>query len=140
MQSRTFLGLLFILLVIFLSIRQPFIDLSSAWRRTPHNPIPPEFSCIQNYLPDGVTALYFSEPDGSLSREENFSGEYFLLQYQLAPRLLAVYREQQAEFEQYDWFIAQAVEEEHLAFIMDTLPIDLVGDCGRYLILHRTGW
>lgn len=137
MSNRIFIGLLFILLVFFLSIDQPLIHFTEAASKYWVNTIPEDFECLQSALPDGVTALYFSEPNGSLSWVEKFEAEYFLLQYHLAPRLLAGYRDRQGDFSRFDWFIAQRFELMQLETLADSYRLKIVRECGDYSVLQR---
>jgi len=137
MEKKPFLGMTFILLIIISSIDQPLINWDKEQQRIRRNPIPEDYYCVEKYLPDGVTALYFSQNDGSLTMEEKFSGEYFLLQYQLAPRLLAVYRNQPGDFSKYSWFIALRFDENQLTHLAAIHGFTLISRCGDYSVLQR---
>lgn len=137
MSNRFFLGMIVILAIILLSIEQPIIYPFNFHQRIPNNQIPIDFQCVSENLPDGAIVLYFSNADGSLTMEEKFGGEYFLLQYQLAPRLLAVYRNTPGDFSVYDWFIALRYDEVQLAELASHYGLSLISRCGDFTILQQ---
>ena len=137
MNNRIFGGLIFILLIIYFSIERPIIKPIDVQQRFQNNPIPIEYDCVRENLPNGVTALYFSDPNGSLTMEEKIGGEYFLLQYQLAPSLLAVYRDTPADFSKYNWFITLRFPNEQLADITSLHGLTQISNCGDWIVLQR---
>lgn len=137
MNKRAKIALFFILLTIFASIDQPIPDISEARSRKMKDQFPAAFTCLANHLPNGVPVLYFSETDGTLSWDKEIEGEYFQMQYVLAPRLLIVFRDRPANFEEYDWFIAHWMDEKVLNRLISDQGLTIVQTCGREVILQR---
>lgn len=138
MNKRVKIGLLFILLTIFASIDRPIPDIHEARLRGATDQFPAAFTCLANHLPNGAPVLYFSESDGTLSWDKEVEGEYFQLQYVLAPRLLIVFRDRPANFDEYNWFIAHWMDEKVLNRLKTDHGLTIVQTCGREVILQRT--
>lgn len=93
----------------------------------------PEIACAQEALPPNATVLLFSSPDGSLKLDP---GLHYLLQAELAPRLLTTRSGGERAFAGSQWFLGLAGGTEGARWLASRHHLVPVRQCGPWSILR----
>ncbi len=93
----------------------------------------PEIACAQDALPPNATVLLFSSPDGSLELD---AGLHYLLQAELAPRLLITRSGGVHAFAETKWFLGLAGGTDGARWLAARHNLVPVRQCGPWSILR----
>lgn len=95
---------------------------------------PPEIACVQELLPPNAVVLLFSSPDGGMQLEPSL---HYLVQAQLAPRLLISRPPGDRTFNEPRWFLGLAGGAEGASLLAGRHRLQVVGQCGQWSVLRR---
>jgi hypothetical protein len=95
---------------------------------------PPEIACVQDLLPPDAVVLLFSSPDGGMQLDPSL---HYLVQAQLAPRLLISRPPGDRAFREPSWFLGLAGGAEGARVLAEQHRLQVVGQCGQWSVLRR---
>lgn len=95
---------------------------------------PPEIACVQHLIPADAVVLLFSSPDGGMQLEPSL---HYLLQAQLAPRLLVSRPPGDRVFSEPQWLLGLAGGAEGASILASRHRLQVVGQCGQWSVLRR---
>jgi hypothetical protein len=95
---------------------------------------PPEIACVKDLLPADAVVLLFSSPDGRMQLEPSL---HYLLQAQLAPRLLISRPPGESTFSGPRWFLGLAGGADGASTLAARHRLQVVGQCGQWSVLRR---
>lgn len=96
---------------------------------------PPEIACVRGLVPADAVVLLFSSPDGSLQLEPSL---HFLVQAQLAPRLLISRPPGDRAFSETSWFLGLAGGADGASVLAARHRLQVVGQCGQWSVLRSS--
>ena len=96
--------------------------------------VQPEMACIQELLPADAVVLLFSSPDGGMQLDPAL---HYLVQAQLAPRLLVCRPPGEQVFVESQWFLGLAGGTPGAAALGERHRLVVVGQCGPWSVLRR---
>ena len=94
---------------------------------------PPEIACVQRLIPADAVVLLFSSPDGGMQLEPSL---HYLLQAQLAPRLLISRPPGERAFSGPRWFLGLAGGADGASTLAARHRLQVVGQCGQWSVLR----
>jgi hypothetical protein len=135
MKYRLEIGLIFFLLLFFISIDDPFVYIGGIQRRIPDLRTPPQYDCIASSVPETAQVLVLSNPDGTLDWN-TYNFMFTKSQYFLAPRILT-YREFSSTgmLGKFKWFLATNLETQALELLTHQSGLQIVKSCDKITVL-----
>ena len=101
---------------------------------SPRPMVQPEMACVQALLPADAVVLLFSSPDGGMQLDP---GLHYLVQAQLAPRLLVSRPPGERAFTGSQWFLGLAGGTPGAAALGERHHLVVVGQCGPWSVLRK---
>jgi hypothetical protein len=134
MKYRVEVGLALFLLLFLFSLGDPLIYLGGLLRRAPALAKAADVQCLLQSVPAQASALFFSNPDGSLDwNAYNFIATR--TQYELAPRPVAVVVDARADLAAYPYLLAYNLDPAALADLSAQANRRLLQTCGKTAVL-----
>jgi hypothetical protein len=96
--------------------------------------VQPEMACLQELLPAGAVVLLFSSPDGAMKLDPSL---HYIVQAQLAPRLLVSRPPGERSFAESSWFLGLAGGASGADTLAARHRLVVVGQCGPWSVLRR---
>jgi hypothetical protein len=135
MKYRLEIGLIFFLLLFFISIDDPLIYLGGIQRRIPDLQTPVQYRCIASSVPEAAQVLVLSKPDGTLDWN-TYNSMFTKTQYFLVPRVMT-YREFSSSglLGEFKWFLAINLDGQALEPTIRQNRLEVVQACDKLTVL-----
>jgi hypothetical protein len=140
MKYRFEIGLIFFLLLFFISLGDPIVHIGAIRRRIPDLQTPNPYACIVDSVPEATQVLMFSNPDGTLDwHNYDFLLTFTKIQYSLVPRVVT-FKEVNATgvLGEFKWFLAIGMDNQALESMTRQSGLQAVKSCDKITVLKST--
>lgn len=136
MKYKVEIGLVFFLLLFFVSIDDPMVRIGGILRRIPDLEKPEQYRCVAGLVPENAQVLFFSSSDGSL-HWNTYNYQFTRAQYELVPRVIYYHETGPVNLEAYQWFLVQGLEPETIELLSQQHQLRIIQTCGKVTVLAR---
>ena len=134
MKYKLEVGLIFFLLLFFISIDNPLVYVGGILRRIPDLQMPANYACIARTVPQTARVLFLSNPDGTVNW--NLYNIWIAkAQYQLVPRVLAYTESAPVDLQAYPWFLANGMNPQAIDQMARQNQLQVVQTCDKITVL-----
>ena len=137
MKYKVEIGLLFFLLLFFVSIGDPILRIGGIMRRVPLLEKQEQYRCMAGLIPENARVLYFSNPDGTL-HWNTYNFQFTRIQYELVPRVIQYSDTGRVDLGAYQWFLTQGMEQGQLEEFTQQHQLRVLQTCAKVTVLARS--